>query len=144
MHETGEVIKVEGDTVTLRMKRTSACGQCRACTIGNTPDELRVTVKNECGAKENDRVRVDLKPEVFYKAALILYGLPLVGLLAGFWLGDLIGARMGLGEYNAIAGAVLGAIILFVILLLIRRADPKWKAKGYSPVATEVVGEGEQ
>ncbi|MDR1663351.1 MAG: SoxR reducing system RseC family protein [Clostridiales bacterium] len=139
MRETGEVIKAEGGTVTLKMKRTSACGQCRACAVGNAPDELRVTVKNECGAKENDLVRVDLKPEVFYKAALIMYGLPLTGLLAGFWLGDMLGAGLGFGEYTPLMGAVCGAAALFIVLLCIKKREPKWKAKGYAPVAAEIV-----
>jgi positive regulator of sigma E activity/ribosomal protein S18 acetylase RimI-like enzyme len=137
MHEIGEVISACADTVTVRMKRTEACAHCRACEIGGA-GELRVVAKNECAAREHDRVRVELRPEAFLKAALILYGLPLMGLLIGIALGDLLGAWLGLTEYRALADTAGGLMMLALVFFAVKRREPRWRAKGYTPAATEV------
>ncbi len=131
MDETGKVIAVDSDggTVTVAMKRTSACERCGACiTVLNNDSEMRIVAKNECGASVDDRVHVELRAESFLRAALILYGLPLAGFLTGCLLGSLIGyAPAAFGCGILLAGAAYG---------IIRKLEPRWKEKGYTPTAT--------
>lgn len=141
MRETGEVVNTSGDTVTVRIKRTSACAHCKACDFGMNSDEMRVTAKNACNAKTGDRVRVELKPESFISAALILYGLPLIGLLAGVWLGSVAGTWMGLGKYSAFVGFAGGLALAALAYAVIKKREPYWRSKGYTPMATGIVEE---
>lgn len=141
MQETGEVISVEGGSVTVRLKRTSACERCGACRVGVSSDEMVVTAKNECAADLHDRVRVELKAEAFLSAVLILYGLPLIGLMLGAVVGSGLGRWLGWGRYGALAGFACGVVLAGAAYAFIRRREPVWREKGYTPAATQVVKE---
>ena len=141
MYETGEVTEVSGENVILRVKRTTACGHCRACTLGSPPDEMVVTVRNVCGAKVHDRVRVDLRPGAFVNAALILYGIPLAGMLVGFAAGDFLCAYSGVEHYRSLIGFACGVLMVIVIYCVIKRLEPFWRTKLHTPAATAVLEE---
>ncbi|MCL2708296.1 MAG: SoxR reducing system RseC family protein [Defluviitaleaceae bacterium] len=141
MHEYGEVIEVNGGEATLLMKRTKACGSCRACRGGIAREDWRVTVKNECGAEVSDRVKVELRTEAFLKAAVMLYGLPAAGLIAGIFAGDFICGLAGYGDYGAPIGIASGIALVVAIYAAAKLTEPKWRDKGYVPVATKVLGE---
>jgi sigma-E factor negative regulatory protein RseC len=133
MDEIGKVVEVDGagGTVTVAMKRTSACERCGVCiTVLNNNEEMRIVAKNECAATVGDRVHVELQTESFLKAALILYGLPLVGFLTGCLLGNLTG--------NALAAFGCGVLLAGAVYAVIHKLEPRWKEKGYTPVATRV------
>jgi positive regulator of sigma E activity len=75
-------------------------------------------------------VHVELQTESFLKAALILYGLPLIGFLAGCLLGNLTG--------NALVAFGCGVLLAGAAYAVIRKLEPRWKEKGYTPVASRV------
>jgi sigma-E factor negative regulatory protein RseC len=137
MRETGEVVGADGAMLTVRMKRSAACSRCGACAFGESGD-LTVSVRNGCGAKEHDRVVVELRSESFVKAALIMYGLPLIGLVSGIAAGSFIFERIGLGKYSDPAGFVLGFALIAAIHFLIKKHEPSFRKKDYSPVAVSV------
>jgi sigma-E factor negative regulatory protein RseC len=141
MNETGEVIGLSGDTVTLLMKRTSSCGSCRACSAGRRTGEMQLTAVNLCGAKLNDKVTVELHPKAFVSAAAVLYGIPLVGMLFGFISGNYLFERLGLENSAAFAGFAFGVVFLFLIYKTIKRFEYIWRGKGYAPAAVKVVAE---
>ncbi len=133
MDEIGKVIQVDAasGTVTVAMKRTSACARCGACvSVTGNHEEMRITAKNECAASVNDRVHVELRTESFLKAALILYGLPLIGFLTGCLLGNLTG--------NALAAFALGVLMAGGAYAVIRKLEPRWRESGYTPAATRI------
>ena len=139
MQETGEVIAADGGFVTIRMQRTSACAHCQRCEAGANSTEMRVTAKNECAAAVNDWVQIELHPETFLSVVLALYGLPFIGLSAGFFAGYFFGTRMGWGDYSSMAGFVGGVLLAGLACYIVKRMEPRWRTKGYAPSATAVL-----
>jgi positive regulator of sigma E activity len=96
-------------------------------------------VKNECAAEINDSVRVEIRAEAFLSAALILYGFPFMGLITGFVIGFYLGAGLGLDDGAAFTGVFGGLALAGLVYAVIKHMEPRWRGKGYTPVATAVV-----
>ena len=78
----GLVTSVTDGTAQVRFLRGSACAHCGAClTVGDS--EMEISLPNTLGAKEGDRVMVDLSPKRVVQASLLAYAVPLVLLIAG-------------------------------------------------------------
>ncbi len=86
LRTVGTVIAVDGENATVAFKRSKACGDCHACISFGT-DQAQTAIRNTLGAAIGDRVAIELHQGSVFKASLILYGLPLVLLLAGVLLG---------------------------------------------------------
>lgn len=141
MYEVGEVIAVKEENVTVKVQRRDACGKCGACGMVAGENEMKVEAINACGAVLNDKVAVELKTESFYKAALILYGIPFAGLCIGFLIGLWLGTWAGWGEYGALSGFFGGVICAGLAYVFIRSREAAWRAKNFVPVAAWVVEE---
>mgnify|MGYP003591960936 CR=1 FL=1 len=90
MENTGDhiglVTSVSDGTARIRFLRGSACAHCGAClTVGDSA--MEISLPNTLGAKEGDRVAVDLSPKRVVQASLIAYAVPLVLLIAGVLTG---------------------------------------------------------
>jgi len=141
MGEAGLVISCEErDTVTVRLTRTEACANCRACSVGMQKEDMLLHARNECGAAVGDTVEVALKEGVFGQAVLIMYAIPfaafLLGLGVGYALGDLAGAGQ---EVVAFAGGVFGMLLGYGY---IRKNEVRYKKKRVMPAAVAVVSKG--
>ena len=79
MAEKGQVIGLKNNEslAVIKMTRLEACAKCKACIAGMTEKEMFVEAENMCDAKVNDWVEVELEPNGFMNAVLIMYGLPL-------------------------------------------------------------------
>ena len=143
MREIGKITEVSDGFATVSLKRTTACGTCRVCTIGDDPSEMRVSVKNDCGAKVNDRVELELRSGAFVSAAMVLYGIPLAAMLAGFIAGEAVSVVLGLGESGAPVAFITGMAMLMAVYALIKKLEPVWRRKGFTPAAVKVVEETE-
>lgn len=104
----GTVISVEGNRAWIECRRGGACAVCPgrgACEIAlfTTPSahRLRASVGGHaCGP--GTKVVVGIPPGSLVRAALLAYGLPLAGLLAGCALGA------ASGDVPSAAGALVG------------------------------------
>ncbi len=116
MRQTGTVIAVNGSMATVRFKRTDACGKCHACfTLNST--EADIELENSVGARIGDTVLIELHSGSVLNASLIMYGIPLVALIAGVVIGS------AAGDMYAALGGVLFACGAFFI---IRAFEPKF------------------
>ena len=134
MGEIGQVVECDGEFVKIRMERQKACEKCRACAPSVNGKHMYLFAQNACDAGVGDWVSIDLDGGFFLRAMLIMYGLPLVMMLAGFGLG--LGfahiLSLPLGEIIGFAaGIALAALTYFVINKLQHRID---RAK-HAPVA---------
>lgn len=139
MGEIGRVIDKKGDSVTVSLLRTEACAGCRACTMGMQKQEMLMTAKNECGANVGDNVRVELKEGIFLKAVAIMYALPLLFLIAGFFVGIIIGDFFELSGLREIISFAVGVLFLFFSHLIIKRNEKRFKSKEFKPLAVEIM-----
>ena len=130
----GIVTSVKGGTAQIHFLRGSACAHCGAClTVGET--EMEVTLPNTLGAKEGDRVAVDLSPKRVVQASLLAYAVPLVLLIAGV----LIGSR-----YADWAGLALGVGACGIGYLILRIVEKKSKQKNsFQPRMTRILEDWE-
>jgi len=74
---------------------------------------MEIALPNTLGAKEGDRVAVDLSPKRVVQASLLAYALPLALLIAGVLVGSRIADWAGLAL--GIAACGLGYLILRVV-----------------------------
>ena len=130
----GLVTSVTDGTAQIRFLRGSACAHCGAClTVGDS--EMEISLPNTLGAKEGDRVAVDLSPKRVVQASLIAYAVPLVLLIAGV----LIGSRIA--DW---AGLALGIVACGISYLILRFVEKKSaKSKSFQPRMTRILDDWE-
>jgi positive regulator of sigma E activity len=80
------VVAVRGETATVELDRSAACGGCRLCSAFG--DKMRLDLPAIEGLEPGQRVVVGLTGSVSMRSVLLLFGLPLVGLVAGALLGQ--------------------------------------------------------
>ena len=127
IEENARVASIEGELAEVVTERRSACGSCAAQKGCGTSllaawfpqRQLRFRVHNAVGARVGDQVVVGLDEAYLQRGALLLYALPLAGLLLGAVGGDLAFEALALNpEPGAIGGGLLG---LFGALRFVRR-----------------------
>lgn len=133
IEQQGTVQALEGELAVVAVARQSACGSCSAKTgcgtslIGSLfpQREQRLRLPNTVQAEPGDRVVIGLPEAGLQRASLMLYGLPLAGLIGGAALGQAWGGD----ELRSVLGGVLGAVLA---LFAVRR----WAARsaGLRPV----------
>ncbi len=120
MEEKGRIIEVEGSLARVEIERKSACGTCRACTLG-MGNTMITEAENPLGAKIGQRVRLEISSWEVLKGAFLIYILPLLFLILGLVLGITITNRYGLAESSQTVGLILG--LAFLVLSFI----PLWR-----------------
>ena len=130
----GLVTSVTDGTAQIRFLRGSACAHCGAClSIGDS--EMEISLPNTLGAKEGDRVAVDLSPKRVVQASLIAYAVPLVLLIAGVIIGSRFADWMGLA---------LGLVACGISYLILRFVEKKSaKSKSFQPRMTRILDDWE-
>jgi len=123
MIETGIVTKVEKNLASISMVRGEQCHGCTVCkTFGDGSIELIAI--NKAGARPGDRVEVEIDPGQVVKHSAIVFLLPVVSLMIGYFLGTSYLPRIGLSTEAAGIIGSLGLMILSfgVIVIFDRRA----------------------
>ena len=117
-YRKARVVSVEGGEAIVAVDPLVGCGHCHepgGCGgaagdgLGLRCTEFRAL--NTLGAQPGDWVSVAVPNQGPRVAALLAYGLPVLGLLAGAFLADLA----GLGDGGAALAAVSGAVAAYVL-----------------------------
>lgn len=115
--ETGRIVAVEADRLWVETINRSTCGSCAAekgcgqsllARWAARSSYLPVWLdgRDADDFQLNDVVTLGIPEDVVVKSSLLVYCLPLVGILAGVWLA----ATIWPGENGAIAGALSGLL----------------------------------
>ena len=120
MRQKGTVVALENEMARVRFTRSDMCGSCHACFRGDT-NEAEIELQNSAHASVGDVVFIELHESLVLKASLLMYGIPLVGLLLG------VVCCASLGDLYAAAGGILLCASAF---LLLRVLEPRFKKKG--------------
>lgn len=89
----------------------SNCGNCESCIFQS---EIKTVARNLINAGPGQRVIIESKSSRIYGAALMVYILPMILALAGYFIGYALGAAEGLCILFTFLGLGLGAVILVV------------------------------
>lgn len=135
----GMVLDVSGDELTVSVIRTEARAKRYNYIPGLLKEEMIVKVKNGCDAHENDEVRIELKSNYAIRAALILYGIPLVFLIVGAVFGYFGMGFFGFMQIQDTVAFTLSVLGIVLAFLFIRARDKRIDRGAYTPVATSVV-----
>ena len=110
MERDGTVVYADGNTVKIKVKRDSACGEnCAACGLCANREQT-IELANTQNLKVGDKVRLESSDKSFVYRSAIGYLLLTASLILGAALGHIIWK-------NELA-SVLGAVILLCIALL--------------------------
>lgn len=118
--EVGQVIAEEGDKVWVQTQSKTGCSSCKVSStcgsgIVNKAFSHKVFVtplKNTINAHINDEVEVGIPEDLVLKASLVVYLLPLIGLILALALSSLM--LPNLTELGSIMSATLGLIVGFL------------------------------
>ena len=89
----------------------SNCGNCESCIFQS---EIKTVARNLINAGPVQRVIIESKSSRIYGAALMVYILPMVLALAGYFIAYALGVAEGLCILCSFLGLGLGAVILVV------------------------------
>jgi sigma-E factor negative regulatory protein RseC len=131
--ESAVVTRCDGKLVELELQRNSTCGQCelsKGCGTGALGRLLGrrskpILIETEHDLKPGDRLQLGLSESALVKASLIIYGLPLLGMICAGLLATLLTASEGLVVVAAIAGFFAGFKIANFLTLALE--DAKFK-----------------
>lgn len=87
--EEGIVKESKNGIATIVISDSENCKECTAklyCKPGNS-NERSLTVKDNFGVNTGDRVRVSINGSQILRVSFLIYGIPLILLLAGLFLG---------------------------------------------------------
>jgi len=137
MLEHGTVMGVEGRRVRVRMKPGPECGSCCACSAltGGSHD---LELESDRPVAPGDHVVVEIGSTSPVLSTLLVFVLPLVGLVAGVIVGS-VWRPLGLG--GDAASLVLGfglMLLLFAFAAVIERVYIRKKQR--PPAIVEVMG----
>ena len=149
MDHYGQVIELAGDDRALvRVRRNSACGSCGRCGgFFGDPEknhEMLVEVNNPIGAKAGQLVRLEAKASEMLMAAVLLYFVPLMGLLLGLVVSRNWALRV-LPTINAdLFGIGIGLFTMVLVFFVLRLAERRiTSGKRFKAVITAVIREEE-
>lgn len=134
----GTVKKIANEQATVSIERQDMCGSCHACEVVGEVKKCEILCKNTCGAKVGDQVEISLKEESFLKATMIIYGLPLVGLILGIALGWGVSQSFNL-VYTELSMILGGLLLLTLTYKVIRRKDKMQKYTSYLPQIKKII-----
>ncbi len=140
LREEGTVVAVRGDLAEVLIPRGRHCEGCGSCCMVSG-DNMLAEALNEVGAREGDRVEVELPFRTSLKAAYLLYGVPLAAFLVGLGAGSLLAGVLFDGGFAVPLGLLFGfGSLALAYFLLARVYAPGSKAAStYRPVITRVL-----
>jgi sigma-E factor negative regulatory protein RseC len=117
--EEGIVVSKENGNAEVEVFPAQNCEECSAKIIckPNKDDRNVLRVNNSIGANVGDNVRIEIKGKSVLAASFNLYGIPLIILLIGIFLGTSIFSDYKLAElYSAFFGIGLTALYYLFFL----------------------------
>ena len=90
LYEEGIVKEAKDGIAIISIQDSDRCEDCTAkiyCKTGNT-DERSLSVRDPYGVQPGDKVRVVINGSKILSASFMLYGIPLILLLAGIFIGS--------------------------------------------------------
>ncbi len=131
MQEKGVVIESTGGKAKVRIERTESCEGCHGCLYKEDGHFMVADVVDRVGTAPGDLVRIETSTPSPVSASLLVFGVPLVLLFAGYGAGAALAPAVGAPQASqgiGIAGAALFFAASFGVLSLVSRRRAKLSA----------------
>ena len=132
MEEQGVVEKTDGRRMAIRLQaaRPEMCRRCRACEILGEGKGMVLTVPAVAGLKPGDPVVVETPEPSPWTGMLLVFALPIAGLVGGLALGSRWAWWVNLlGLDPDLCGVVLGVPLVALAILLARLVDRGYRRR---------------
>ena len=142
IEEEGIVMEVRDGSAKVSILAKNACEKCASAGVCHPEGEGSfMEASNPLGAKQGQKVKVIVAPQLFLKASIILYGIPMAVFVAAAIMGKNVGSAYA-GEAQSDLWAFLsGMFFMLVSFLFIKRYNRKVeKTQEYKPVIVEILG----
>lgn len=140
IEEEGVVAEIEGTIAKVAILKKSACEQCAASGVCHPGDQEYLEAANPLGAVKGQRVKVVVAPQIYLKASIILYGIPMVALIAGAIIAKNIALWYGFEAQSDLWAFIGGVVCMSISFLFIRSYNKKVeKTQKYKPVIVEIL-----
>ncbi|MCY7007450.1 SoxR reducing system RseC family protein [Fusobacterium simiae] len=113
MVNKGIVTKVNGDTIAVKLYKSSSCSHCSCCSEANKTGssfEFKINQKVELG----DLVTLEISEKDVVKAAFIAYIFPPLLMILGY----IVANYLGFSEMKSIIGSFIGLGVGFIFLAI--------------------------
>lgn len=141
IEEEGMVVEADGDVAKVAVLKKSACESCAAAGVCHPGDQEYLEASNPLGAKKGQKVKIVLAPQIYLKASLVLYGLPVTALITGAIIAKNIAMRHGAEQASDLWAFAGGMVCMFVSFVFVRLYNKKVeRTKEYQPVIVEILG----
>lgn len=120
--DNGLVKNIEGNFAFIEMELNSGCRTCEnraVCMSGDKPALIKI--ENTFGLSAGDKVEIDLPPKAKLSAGFLLFILPLIFLIIGYYIGYAVKPTEGAG----IIGGAIGFFSGIADLILLQRLFSK-------------------
>ncbi len=134
IREEGAVIETSEKTATVRIDRTSACAHCKAGCM-DRGGVMVTEAENSIGAEVGDTVRLEFSQGAALTAIMLVFGLPLLTLLLGVFLGAIVASRLGYQDHSHLMSIGIGAVLFFATFIPIWLYDKHMRESEFYSVA---------
>ena len=137
--EQGIVVKVSSTGAIVKTLRSEACESCSAKhSCSSQGNDMEVEAVNRVGAKEGDRVVLEIKNSPFLKATFLLYVFPVLCMILGAVLGEKFAPEF---EMDGNTLSVLFAFIFFFFSIWVvkTKGEKMGKREAYHPTIIRIL-----
>jgi len=149
MEEHGLIVENKGEEALVKITRHSLCSKCtNKCPMAvddHETDEIEVQVINPIGAEKGQLVKIEMEEKPLVFASLLIYLVPLLFLIAGYFVGIYFAGIIfdsTPGEGAGIIGSIVFLLLSFVCVSYIDKTLSK--KKKYQPLIKEIINSSEQ
>ncbi|MDW7651996.1 MAG: SoxR reducing system RseC family protein [Bacillota bacterium] len=139
MEQVGQVVDVKDDIAIVMVRRHETCSKCGGCGVAvSGKGENYVEAQNVVNAVVGQTVKVAMDTSHVLKASFVVYIVPIIALLIGIWLGQVIDGAFGVFARFDI---ILGLVFLVASYLIVRGYDNKIAGGGVGASVIEIIEE---
>lgn len=125
MIENGIIKKLENNNAWVLLQKGEQCHGCTACrAFGDGSAEILAV--NDINAKPGDKVEIEIQPKQVVKHSAVVFLLPVLALIIGYFLGVKYLTSLSISEEPAgIIGSLGLMIISYLFIVLYDRSTAK-------------------
>src|SRR5512138_1989951 len=143
IEEEGIVMETHDGLAKVAVLAKSACEKCASAAVCHPQGEDSfMEATNPLNAKKGQRVKVVLAPQIYLKASIIVYGIPMAVFIAAAIIAKNLAIRFGDEPGSDLWAFIAGMSCLVVSFLFIRGYNKRVeKTREYKPVIVEILGD---